>query len=318
MYNRELSTVSAWQRTYLLGVSDVLALALSRFLTINAVSEIREDVAVVTAKIRTQEELSILGWLTPADYAPQHNDFINRRQEGTGQWLLDSAEFQTWLKTDKQTLFCPGIPGAGKTIITAIVIDYLQSNFRDDQSTGIAYIYCDFRRRDKQKAEDFLAILLKQLAQRQSSLLASVKVLYDKHQKDRTRPSLNEISRTLLSVAATYSKVFIVVDALDECQTSDNSQTRFLEEIFKLQSNVVANIFATSRLSKEISNSFSKSLSLTVSATQEDILTYLNAKISLVQFDLVDDEMKDMIRRGVLEAAEGMYVAPAAGCEEHA
>ena len=29
----------------------------------------------------------------------------------------DSVKYQSWLKTSKQTLFCPGIPGAGKTIL---------------------------------------------------------------------------------------------------------------------------------------------------------------------------------------------------------
>src|SRR5271155_4005075 len=69
-----------------------------------------------------QESQKILDWLTPIDYAPQHSDFISRRQEGTGQWLLNSDQFQTWLNTTKQTLFCPGMPGAGKTMITSIVV----------------------------------------------------------------------------------------------------------------------------------------------------------------------------------------------------
>ena len=59
------------------------------------------------------ERLSILSWLTPTDYTTQQHDFLTRRQAGTDQWLLDSAEFRAWLETDKQTLFCPGIPGAG-------------------------------------------------------------------------------------------------------------------------------------------------------------------------------------------------------------
>ncbi|EAQ88564.1 hypothetical protein CHGG_05183 [Chaetomium globosum CBS 148.51] len=135
------------------------------------VSKIQESVAVVTAKMKTKEELHTLNWLTSVDYADQHNDFIRRRQEGTGQWLLDSAEFQAWLNTDKQTLFCPGIPGAGKTLITAIVINHLQSRFRDDQSTGIAYIYCNFQRQDGQKPEDLLAQFL--LAQLHIDMLLS-------------------------------------------------------------------------------------------------------------------------------------------------
>ena len=37
---------------------------------------------------------TILGWLTPINYTSQQNDFFNRRQAGTNQWLLDSSEYQ--------------------------------------------------------------------------------------------------------------------------------------------------------------------------------------------------------------------------------
>lgn len=96
-----------------------------------------------------RERQAILDWLTPVDYATQQSDFIYRQQKGTGQWLLDSAEFQAWLETDKQTLFCPGIPGAGKTILTSIVVDELTIRFSNDPTIGIAYLYCNFRQKDK-------------------------------------------------------------------------------------------------------------------------------------------------------------------------
>ncbi|OBT86225.1 hypothetical protein VE02_05891 [Pseudogymnoascus sp. 03VT05] len=50
-------------------------------------------------QIRKHQEQAILDWLTPIDYAPQQSDFISRRQTGTGQWLLNSTEFQSWLTT---------------------------------------------------------------------------------------------------------------------------------------------------------------------------------------------------------------------------
>jgi hypothetical protein len=46
-----------------------------------------------------------------------------------------------WVETDKRTLFCPGIPGAGKTILTLIVVEELFTRFENDGSIGIAYLY---------------------------------------------------------------------------------------------------------------------------------------------------------------------------------
>lgn len=80
----------------------------------------------------------LLSWLTPIDYGAQQSDFLSRRQEGTGQWLLDSQEFQDWRNGDRQALFCPGIPGAGKTILTSIVVEHLWAKFQNDASIGIA------------------------------------------------------------------------------------------------------------------------------------------------------------------------------------
>lgn len=41
----------------------------------------------------------ILKWLTRIDYAAQQSDYVARRQAGTGQWLLDAAEFTTWVES---------------------------------------------------------------------------------------------------------------------------------------------------------------------------------------------------------------------------
>jgi hypothetical protein len=200
----------------------------------------------------SQECQTIADWISPINYGPQHSDYFDRRQIGTGQWLLDSEQFHAWLEMDKQTLFCPGIPGAGKTILTAIVIDDLTTQFSNDPTIGIAYVYCNFRWQSEEKAEDLLASLLKQLTQVRSSLLDTMKSLYDKHKIKRTRPSFEEISRALRSVAALYSRVFIVIDALDECQASDGCRSRFLEEVFSLQAKFRANVFVTSRFLPEI------------------------------------------------------------------
>jgi Cdc6-like AAA superfamily ATPase len=161
-----------------------------------------------------QKQQMILAWLTPVDYTSRQNDFFKLRQAGTGQWLLDSAKFQSWVKTKNQTLFCPGIPGAGKTTLTSIVVYELAKRFRNDRDITVAYLYCNFNRQDEQKLEDLLASLLKQLAQ---SRPENVESLYDQHKAERTRPSASEFSTVLQSVAATYSRVFIIVDALDEC-----------------------------------------------------------------------------------------------------
>jgi Cdc6-like AAA superfamily ATPase len=224
-----------------------------------------------------QEHQAILNWLTPIDYASQQNDYLMRRQPATGQWLLDSTEYQTWVSTSQQTLFCPGIPGAGKTILTSIVIDRLSARFQDDTDIGIAYVYFNYKQNiDKQNVDNLLSSLLKQLSQERPSLPDSVKALHDQHRNKRTRPSIDELSRALQSVAAMYSRVFIIIDALDECQASDGCRARFLSEIFTLQAKTGANLFATSRHISNIEKEFEGSTLLEIRASEEDVRRYLD------------------------------------------
>jgi hypothetical protein len=267
----------------------------------------------------------ILDWLTPVNYGPQQTDYIRRRQAGTGQWLLDSAEFQTWLDTPKQTLFCPGIPGAGKTIITSIVIEYLFDKFRhcniqgdgddaqdrsiqNDGRIGIAYLYCNFRQQEEQKAEEkaeeLLASLLKQLAQEHSAILPTVKDLYDRHKIKQTRPSFDEISKALQSVAVVYSTVFIVIDALDECQVL----TRLLPKIFNLQIKSEASVFATSRFIPDIIEKFRGSISIEIRATEEDVQRYLDGRISESE-SVVLKSCREDIKTEITKTIDGMYAS---------
>jgi hypothetical protein len=264
--------------------------------------------------VRSQEDQgrqTILDWITPVDYALQQSDFISRRQAGTGQWLLDSAEFKTWVETDKRTLFCPGIPGAGKTILTSIVVEEIFTRFENDGNIGIACLYCNYRQRYEQNLETLFASLLKQFVQEQPFIPGSMKTLYNRHKDRRTRPSLSEILGILRTVAAAYSRVFIIVDALDECQISDGCRQIFLSGLFNLQATCGVNLFVTSRPILSIENDFEekRSLKLEIRASAEDVRRYLDSHISrLPGFVARSLELQEELKTNIIKAVDGMYV----------
>jgi hypothetical protein len=257
------------------------------------------------SKMNKKEDLEVLNWLTSVDYGPQHSDFLKRRQSGTGRWFLESDEYQTWLSQGNQTLFCPGIPGAGKTILTAIVIDDLTTRFLNDQSIGIAYIYCNFRRQNEQRVEDLLASLLKKLCQKQPSLPDSVSDLYNRHKDGGTRPSLGEISEALQLVAAKYLRAFICVDALDECEVSGGCRTRFLTEMFNVKARCAVNIFATSRFIPQITERFNDSITLEIRACDGDVRKYLRAQILGSESTFLLSHSEE-IQNSITEIVDGM------------
>lgn len=260
----------------------------------------------MSSRLTEKEDFEVLDWLTLVDYGPQQSDYIRRRQPGTGQWLLESAEYRDWLKSNRQTLFCPGIPGAGKTILTAVVINDLTMKCHTNETIGLAYIYCNFRREDEQKAENLLASILKQLAQCQSSLPESVKELYKRHKNRRTWPSLDELLRALQFVVIAYSRVFFVVDALDECQASDGCRKVFLSQLFDLQKKCPVNIFATARPIPEITQKFN-GLTLEVRAHESDVRKYLEGRISQTESKILK-EHEEEIKNRITEVVDGMSV----------
>jgi hypothetical protein len=250
----------------------------------------------------------VLTWLTPVDYAIQQSDFIRRRQAGTGEWLLNSGQFRTWVDQSNQTLFCLGIPGAGKTISTAIVVNELYSKFQNDVSVGVSYVYCNFRRQHEQKPVDLLASLLKQLIQGLSSAPESIKRLYEQHRHKRTHPSIDEISQTLQSVVRDYSKAYIIVDALDECQVSDGGRKRFLAELFNLQAKSGANLFVTSRFIPEIEKEFGgKNTRLEIRANNEDLQRYFDGHLlKLPSCVSRSEDLQKEIITAIVKAVDGM------------
>jgi hypothetical protein len=109
---------------------------------------------------------TILHWLTSDDHATKHYNILSKRQEGTGNWFLVSDAYGAWIdRSGNEKLLCTGFPGAGKTMLTSIVIADLQRRYRTYRSMCVAYIYCDYRTRDEQTVERTLQSLLKQLAE---------------------------------------------------------------------------------------------------------------------------------------------------------
>lgn len=257
-----------------------------------------------------QDRREILDWIAPPDHGSYQSHFFERQQPGTCQWFLDSEAYQAWLQTKQQTLFCPGIPGAGKTILTSVLVNDLHRRYRDDASVGIAYIYCNFQWQEKQKINDLLASLVRQLAEHSSSLPGDVKDLYRRHKAGKTRPSSEEFSSSLHAAATTYSRLFIVIDALDECQRSDGCRARFLSELFDIQQRHGANILATSRFIQDIEKEFEgRSVRVEIRARDDDVRMYLDGHMhKLLSFVLSSPDLQRIIKTTIAGAINGMYV----------
>ncbi|CAI7644561.1 unnamed protein product [Penicillium bialowiezense] len=201
-------------------------------------------------------------------------------QPGTGRWFIDSPDFQTWIQYPGQTLFCPGIPGAGKTNMASIAIDELDRCHGSDSSVGIAYVFCSFRYYDdpRQSPDNILASIIRQLIRRLPLLPSTVQLLYEKHRSNGSRPSFNDLFKVFKDVVQTVSKqVFIIIDALDECKPAGIS--RILNKISETQAFGNLNLLSTSRSISAIEARFQGKPFLEIRATKDDVMIYLKARL---------------------------------------
>ena len=77
------------------------------------VDAIADDTQHLRLSQGQEERETVLQWLSPLNFAPQQSELSGRRQEGTGEWLLKSREFQEWVSLEGKSLVCQGMPGAG-------------------------------------------------------------------------------------------------------------------------------------------------------------------------------------------------------------
>jgi hypothetical protein len=262
----------------------------------------------------TQEDeyrMKLLDWLSPIDYAELQNDTFRKRQKGTGEWFLKSTPFIEWLEGKKKTLFCPGIPGTGKTIIASIAANHLETSFPDDK-TGRAFLYCIYKRQENQNVDDLLSSLLGQLTVWQPVVPESIRELYNKHRRKR-RLSQNEIREALRSIIKTYSRTFIIIDALDECKT-DRMRNELLSEVYKLQEESDTRLMVTFRPNiipirpNIIPKRPSNVTELEIRAHEEDIKEYLSDRMSELCSVVQDNnELQYKIKTRILTLVDYYY-----------
>ncbi|KAI9890633.1 MAG: hypothetical protein M1814_003831 [Vezdaea aestivalis] len=273
--------------------------------------EIGIDVEEVISSQREQTRLDeyqrLVEWISPITFYRLQADILRTREEGTGQWLLDSEEFRQWKTGAIQVLFCPGIPGAGKTVISSVVIDHLQQTLVTN-STALAFLYCNYKKQEEQTALNLLASVLRQLAYGNIIMLERLKPLSDRHEVQSTGPSLDEIIQALQSACSIFSRIFIVIDALDECSELSGAREIFLKALALFPSNV--SILLTSRPHVDVEARFRAVQRLQVAAKDQDIQAYLHSRIfnssRLVRLIRSDGSLVEKILCTINRKAHGM------------
>ena len=198
--------------------------------------------------------------------------------------------------------------------ISSLVIDDLCDGPCKEQ-IAIAMFYCDFRDQQEQTTTNIMGAILKQLWAR-NEVLEGVRSAFEKAKKEVGGRGLRlpDIVQMLRQAVATLPKVFICIDALDECLPKHllellTSLKDILEESPRMR------IFVTGRpqVQGEITRHFTTGVAISISPKTEDIKRYLENKLEMdTEFDAMSDGLRADIIRIIPQRISGMYVAESA------
>ncbi|KAJ6591131.1 ankyrin repeat-containing domain protein [Mycena vulgaris] len=249
-------------------------------------------------------------WLSPLNFFPRQADIFGAREQGTGNWLLEDERFEHWKSTPGQVMWCRGMPGAGKTVLASLVVNHLQAEIQKanlEDEIGVACMYLNHKETQIQSPSNLLASLWRQLILGKS-IPHSVHELFKHHRERGTRPFLADVQDVLRSAVAEYSKVYLIVDALDEYP--EDLRDILLDNLGKMGPNV--NLMLTSRPHITIDASFPIAHVFEIRATHDDIRLYVQSRIlkssRLTKHVKARPELRDEIENMIVDSVDGMFL----------
>ncbi|KAL8654743.1 MAG: hypothetical protein Q9210_001326 [Variospora velana] len=160
-------------------------------------------------------KLAIADWLSRLDFNARHREVYDRHID-INQEFIESSEFQAWSSGRPWILFCWADAGAGKTMLSSIVIEHLRTRFKS-REIPILCLYLNHKEQSVQSPRTLMGSLLKQLVQYRDYKFCSDDLI--KRYKEKARGvglSLQELQEAFCSEIMHYERVFVIVDALDE------------------------------------------------------------------------------------------------------
>lgn len=239
-------------------------------------------------ELEDRERKEILQWLSTKDFDSHQDTMLQKRCSDTGGWLLEHESFEHWLAgpDGPRLLWCNGGPGTGKSVLSSVVVDHLKQRLvKSSQSSQLAYAYFNYQHREESQTGAIVASLAKHLIRSQETVPDIVIQAFRDHNGQDKKPDLQTTIGFFCAVARHLSELFVVIDALDEC--NDEDKELFLGSFIGhvLNNFPHARVLITSRPEASVSD-YLHSLSaceikIGGEKTREDISKYIRDRIAI-------------------------------------
>lgn len=214
---------------------------------IEQLEEERKDMRRRTPYEKAKDEFEeIKKALNPADdQAGLYEERLKRREENTCRWIFDLDEYKSWqAKDDSNLLWVNGGPGYGKSILMSTVIESLKAERADAHDYLVQYFFC----RGGDDATQTTARILQSLVYQLYALAVPSPELLDKcnevmrksNNSKKSSGKLDDAKVKTYNIQSSFAglvkalgkRIYLIVDALDEC--IDRKEKGLVKELLDL------------------------------------------------------------------------------------
>ncbi|OJJ03051.1 hypothetical protein ASPVEDRAFT_889539 [Aspergillus versicolor CBS 583.65] len=264
----------------------------------------QEEVAVTP-----QDVAAIRSWLCPTEFDSDGSDYrkhLNAHAPGTGNWLVQSEAYRKWHDATETTtggLWVQGIPGSGKSVVAARLVQRL----KEEETAPVAFFFARRIIKSNSNPHNLVQDCLYQLLDNSIALQALLNDL--RKQKPSEYTPFQELWRAFLFALSTLPRAYVVFDALDELAVEENGFLPLLLELAQMSPRSIKLIITSRPVSHLVDGLRGPSLGLirlTKRAVEGDIGTYIDQRLIQQEQRPLTEEQQGRIK--ICQKAEGLFL----------
>ncbi|KAH6910052.1 hypothetical protein BKA70DRAFT_1424554 [Coprinopsis sp. MPI-PUGE-AT-0042] len=222
-------------------------------------------------------KVDVMAILKPiSNYRKVQQDTLSKATPKTGEWMLKHEKIAVWQDpTSGLDMMCgSGIPGAGKTVLSSIMINHAEERARELGSpVCIGFIYLRYSDNAGLTVRHCLEVLVKQSLQQHPNLLRLAEEVYAPHVRLEGEPPEGELLRLLQGFTRAVTSTTYFLDALDEAPPAIQ-----IDLVGKLAS-TGAKLFIASRPFKALEERFPNAHHFSIAAQDSDLELHINSQL---------------------------------------
>ncbi|KAI9662308.1 MAG: hypothetical protein M1821_008475 [Bathelium mastoideum] len=232
---------------------------------------------------------------------------LKLRQPGTGIWLLESDEFKAWVSTANSGLWLYDIPGAGKSVLAASIVEFAIAESAAGSSENAAvYFFCDYKAPETKVPAVIMASLVRQLARQSWPGFELIESFYKKRTSQGnqwSQPSAEQLADLFVQMSHFFANCMVIVDGVDEC--GDN------QVMTSAKDPAPSKCLSSVAMSMTYAGSATDFQKMPIVARNSDIQLYVTAEIEQridnKKLRLKDNTLKEVIVDSLVNGAQGMF-----------